>query len=135
MSNKADSSPPKWLGLHDVVDASHIPMLETQAALNEFSGKMPRHEAEASAHASYKKDQLTEAAAHHLVGMKAAHAAGDMDSAKKHSVMYMLALKSLGHEGMDPPPEVDTKAKNLPNTLARFRPHKADQYSIPKLTE
>jgi hypothetical protein len=123
---------PQWLGRYPMVDADHINDLETRAAVNEFGGKMPRHAAEQKAHEDYRKDQLHEAAAHHLVGMKAAHAAGDHDSAQKHGAMYVLALKALGLDNtVDPPPEVANKAKNTPAEVYRFKPHKGDSFALP----
>jgi hypothetical protein len=122
---------PKWLDRYPVVDADHLHDLEQRAAINEFHRKMPRHVAEQTAHDDYRKDQLVEAAAHHLVGMKAAHGAGDMESAKKHGAMYMLACKALGHNDLEPPPEVAVKAKHTPAQVYKFRAHKGDAFVLP----
>lgn len=122
---------PRWLGKYPMVDADHMEDLEARAAINEFSKKMPRHLAEEQAHADYRKDQLHEAAAHHLVGMQAAHAAGDADSATKHGAMYTLALKALGHDNsVEPPPEVASKARHTPAEVYRFKAHKGDAFSV-----
>jgi hypothetical protein len=126
---------PKWRDQYPITDADHTHDLETQAALNEFMHKLPRHEAEAEAHRSYRKEQLAEAAAHHYLGMKSAHAAGAKDEAKKHGVFYALALKELGHEPVgDLPPDVSAKVKNLEQTAPpyRFKPHKGDSFAIPE---
>lgn len=123
---------PKWLGRYPMLDADHENDLETRAAIHQFGGKMERHKAEDQAHADYRKDQLHEAAAHHMVGMKAAHAAGDDESAQKHGVMYVLALKALGHDNtVEPPPEVANKAKNTPSQVYRFKAHKGDTFAMP----
>ena len=83
------------------------------------------------AHADYFKEQLEEAAAHHLTGMKAALAAGDGESAKKHGVVYTLALQKLGHNPVgEPPPSVANKAKKMPKSLYSFKAHKADIFSL-----
>ncbi len=124
---------PKWNG-HPIVDADHTHILETQSSINELMHKMPRHEAEKAAHDFYKKDQLAEAAAHHLIGMQTAHAAGSKEDAKKHGAMYVLCLKQLGHDAVGAPPhEVATKAKNLKatNPIYNFKAHKGDSFAIP----
>lgn len=123
-----------WLDKYPVLDADHSHMLETQAAFNEFAHRMPRHEAEKAAHDWYKKDQLTDAAAHHLVGMQLAHAAGAKDEAKKHGVMYALSCRQLGHDPVgEPSPEVASRAKNLKatNPLYNFKVHAADTFAMP----
>jgi hypothetical protein len=125
---------PKWRDRYPILDLEHTHALETQAAINEFHHKIKRHEAEALAHEQYKKDQLHEAAAFHLTGMKAAHAAGAMEEARKHGVLYSLAMKALGHEpGAEPPAEVTTKAKNMAETkpVYKFKSHKGDAFSLP----
>lgn len=127
-----------WLDKYPIVDADHVHDLETRAAIGEFMNRMPRHLAEAKAHEDYKKDQLTEAAGHHLNGIKSSHAAGDHVAAKKHGIMYALALKALGHDPVgEVPSEVSTKAKNMSITdpIHSFRAHRADQYSLPKTDE
>jgi hypothetical protein len=123
---------PKWLDQYPIVDADHIHHLETLAAIKEFHDKVPRHEAEAAAHGEYKKDQQAEAAAFHLTGMKAAHAAGDMDSAKKHGVMYSLSMRALGHDPVgEPPHEVANKMAHETPKIYHFKAHAADAFSMP----
>jgi hypothetical protein len=98
-------------------------------------GKKSRHEAEKAAHDEYVKDQLEEAAAHHHTGVKMAHAAGDMESAKKHGMMYVLAMKQLGHDSVgEVPAEIKAKAKNMAATkpLHKFKAHKGDAFSLPE---
>jgi hypothetical protein len=76
-----------WAG-RPIVDAGHITDLETAAALHEFRDRMPRNEAEDRAHTAYRRDHHLTGAAHHLNGMRAAQAAGQMEEAKKHGAMY-----------------------------------------------
>ena len=120
--------PKKWLDKYPILDDDHVHGLEARAALNEWAHKLPRHEAEAEAHKDYIKDQLTEGASHHYLGMKTAHAAGDTDSALKHGIMYKLALNALGHKDtIKPPPEVENKAKHTPSKgLYKFKYHPSD---------
>jgi hypothetical protein len=73
-----------------------------------------------------------EAAAHHLSGIKAAHAIGDLNTAQKHGAMYALHLKSLELNPMDAvPPEVMAKL-NSPNRPAttRFKAHAGDAFAV-----
>ena len=126
---------PKWLDQYPIVDAEHVNDLETRAAIHEFMHKLPRHEAQAKAHGDYRRDQLAEAAAHHLMGMQAAHSLGSMEEAKRHGVMYALAMRELGHDPVgEPPPEVAKKAKDRAQTdpLHKFKAHKGDVFSMPK---
>lgn len=127
-----DAKPtPMWLKRFPIVDQEHVPDLEQRAAIHEFGGKIPRHAAEEKAYQDYRHDQLVEAGAHHLVGMKAAHAAGATDQATKHGAMYVLALRALGHDNtISPPDEVATKAANTPSDVYHFKAHKGDAYSI-----
>jgi len=129
---------PQWLGRYPMVDAEHVHDLDTRAALKEFHEKMPRHEAEAAAHKDYVHDQLVEAAVHHLTGLKAAHAAGDMETAKKHGVMYGLCVKRIDPKANiagEPPPDVATRAKNSPGQGFRFRAHAGDAFALPEKSE
>jgi hypothetical protein len=133
MSNKVLDAAPKWLNKFPVVDADHVAGLEQDAAIHEFGHKMPRHEAEARAHAEYRTAQLEEAAAHHLVGLTAAHAAGASEDAKKHAAVYGVALKALGHDDvMNPPPGVASKAKHTPAPVYKFKAHKGDAFALPE---
>lgn len=121
-----------WMDRHPITDPSHVDHLEVLAAIKALSEKLPKDKAEDAAHAEYKKDQLHDAAAHHLVGIKAALGAGDHDAAKKHGAMYGLALKALGYPIVgEPPAEVANKANRLDHKLYHFRAHKADVFSIP----
>lgn len=120
-----------WQGVYPITDPDHSAHLETAAALKEFHHNMPRHKAEEEAHKEYQKDQLHEAGAHHLLGMKASLGAGDHDSAKKHGTMYALILRKLGHPIVgEPPPEIADKAKHMEKKPYKFKAHKADAYVI-----
>lgn len=127
-----DEKFPKWQGKYPIVDADHVHGLETAAAINEFSHKMPRHEAEEKAHGQYIREQLVGAAAHHLAGIRAAQGAGDVESVKKHGLMYQLAMRSLGHNPMEEPPAEVLNHKNheLQNVY-RFKAHPADAFAMP----
>lgn len=117
-----------WLG-RTILHPSHHEELEQNAAVNEFGLKMPRKEAEAAAYADYEKRQRTQAAAHHLAGMKAAHAAGDMEAARKHGMMYQLHVKALGHEPVGPTaPAIAALLQG--QKVYRFKPHKGDTFAV-----
>jgi hypothetical protein len=122
-----------WMdnGAYPLVKPEHAQELEQNAAINEFGMKKPRAEAEAAAYADYKKRQHTEAAAHHLAGMKAAHGAGDMEAARKHSLMYNLHSKALGHEPVGPAhPDVIAHLNAKPSKVYKFKPHHGDQLAL-----
>lgn len=123
---------PKWLGRYHIMDTAHADQLNVAAAINEAHFGMKRPEAEEKAYKDYKHEQLVEAAAHHLSGMKASHAAGNMEAAHKHGLMYGLALRQLGHKDLvNPPDEVAQHAKNTPSEdIARFKGHRADAFSL-----
>ncbi len=134
------SQMPLWQGKYPVLDTAdvsgarpHEDDLEMRAAINEHHHKMPRHEAEKKAWEDYRREQVINTAAHHYVGMKASHAAGKMEDAKKHGVMYLLALRHLGHnDPVRPPEEVLERAKNTPSEdVGRFKAHKGDVYTMP----
>jgi hypothetical protein len=122
-----------WQGKYPMSDTTHADDLQMRADINEHMHRMPRAEAEAAAHRDYRKDQIVEAAAHHYVGMKASHAAGNDEAAKKHGFMYALALHQLGHKDlMNPPDEVVQHTKKTPSEdIARFKSHKSDVFTLP----
>jgi hypothetical protein len=123
---------PKWLGRYPIMDTAHTTGLEWQAAINQLHHGMQKPDAEEKAYKDYKHEQLVEAAAHHLAGMKASSAAGHTDAAHKHGLMYGLALRQLGHKDIvTPPDEVTQHAKNTPSEdIARFKAHRADAFSL-----
>jgi hypothetical protein len=122
-----------WLGngQYPLVKPEHAEELEQHAAVNEFGMKMPRDKAEAEAYKGYKDRQHKEAAAHHLAGMKAAHGAGDMEAARKHSLMYGLHSKAIGHEPVGPAhPDVIAHLSSKPSKVYKFKPHHGDQLAL-----
>jgi hypothetical protein len=123
---------PMWKGKYPMSDTAHADDLQMRSDINRHMHRLPEHEADARAHADYRKDQIFAAAGHHWNGMKAAAAAGNDDAAKKHGVMYTLALHQLGHKDpMNPPPEVLEAAKDPKSKIARFQAHPGDAYSMP----
>lgn len=124
---------PKWKDKYPISDADHIAHLDTLSAIHEFGSKLPRHEAEAKAYQDYKKDRLTESSAHHYNGMKAAHAVGDMETAKRHATFFALAMKAMGKSPHDElPDDVANKAKYEPTGITKFKPHKSDLFTLTK---
>jgi hypothetical protein len=122
-----------WQGKYPMSDTTHEADLQMRSDIYEHMHRMPRHEAQARAHEDYRKDQIAKAAAHHWNGMKASHAAGNDEAAKKHGVMYALALHQLGHKDLlSPPPEVLEHAKDPKSEIARFKAHPGDAYSMPE---
>ena len=118
---------PKWQGRRIVKD-THAPEIEHAAAIYEFKHLLPRGEAERRAFDDYRKAHHQQAAAHHLRGMRAAGAAGDLDEASKHSTAYSLHLHALGH---DPLEAVPSEIESLVNDEKRkshykFKAHNAD---------
>lgn len=123
---------PSWKGKYPASDTTHFDDLQMRADIYEHMHRMPRHQAEAAAHADYRKEQIHKAAAHHWNGMKAAHAAGNEGAAKKHGFMYGLALHQLGHKDLlSPPPEVLEAAKDPKSEIAHFKAHPGDAFSLP----
>ncbi len=127
--------PPSWMG-RPVTSKDHLQDLETEAAINEFGpSRMPRGQAEEHAYKGYVQKQHTEAAAHHLAGMRAAHASGDMESARKHSLMYGVHSKALGHDPVGPAhPSVAAHLEGNPGKV-KFKPHRGDLFAIQKPPE
>ena len=125
-------TPPKWMG-RPISHRDHDRDLEIEAAINEFGpSHMPRAQAEEKAYKSYLNRQHTEAAAHHLAGMKSAHAAGDMDSARKHSVMYSIHSNALGHDSVGPAhPAVAAHMESNPSKV-KFKSHHGDLFALTK---
>lgn len=122
---------PMWLDRHPIVDEGHSHDLETRAAINEFHYHMPRQAAEERAYKEYLRDRHLDAAAHHLAGVKAAHASNDMESARKHGGMYQLHMKMLGLDPVGPPPgEIASRLREDPPSVYKFKPHKADLFAL-----
>lgn len=123
---------PSWAG-RPLAAHDHAQQLDLDAAVNEFGLKMPREQAEDEAYHQYlynpSKGQHALAAHHHLAGMKAAHAAGDMDSARKHSLMYNMHAKALGHSPVDAARELASHIKE-PAKVYRFKSHRGDAFAV-----
>lgn len=125
-----------WLGRFPILDESHQDDLEARAAIHEFKGKLPRQAAEERAHGDYMKERALDSAAHHLIGIKAAHAAGHDEAAGKHGEAYAGAMKAAGHDPFSTPPqEVLDRAKHTKNNVYSFKAHEADQLFTPEHRE
>lgn len=121
-----------WLG-RPVVHPKDGDLLEMNAAIHEFQGKVPRGEAEERAHGEYRREHHLDGAAHHLMGIKIANTAQQSDDAQKHGAMYALHMRALGHDPhSDPPGEVKSRLKGEKQKLYRFRAHKADLFVVDK---
>jgi hypothetical protein len=119
-----------WMG-KPILYPDHHDELEQNAAVNEFALKMARPDAEHAAYGDYVKRQRVMAAAHHLEGMKAAHAVGDMESARKHGAMYNMHSKALGHEPVGPAhPDVVAHMQKQPSKVYKFKAHKGDLFAL-----
>lgn len=121
----------QWLG-RPIVDPAHVHDLEQRAAIHEFHGRLPRQAAEEQAHKEYIRDQRLTAAAHHLHGMKAAQAVGDMEAARQHGMLYELHVKACGLNPTAPPSsEITSKLSGeTPPRVYRFKAHKGDLYAL-----
>lgn len=127
---KALEGAPKWLG-QPIADPRHAELLEQDAAVNEFGKKMPRPEAERAAYGDYVRGQRVKAAAHHLAGMRAASAAGDKESARKHGLMYELHSRAIGHDPAGPVhPAVAAAAESERPKVYKFKSHQGDLFAL-----
>lgn len=124
------NAPTLWMNKYPVSSKDHIEELEQNAAIGQFHGGLPKEKAEAQAHKEYVQRERMKAAAHHLAGMKAAHIAGDLQTAKKHSDMYGHHMKALGHKEIGEPPASITGMANKEPFKMRFRPHKGDMFAM-----
>lgn len=110
----------KWNG-RKIVSQDHIPDLEHASALYEFEQGFPRADSEERAYSDYKSKFHREAAAHHLRGLRAAQASGDIDEARKHGVAYSLHLGELGHDPMDATPDDIKKIAEGDNAKVHYK--------------
>lgn len=114
-----------------ILSQDHIEGLEHAAAIHEFEHGLPRSIAEEKAYHQYKMEHHRSGAAHHLVGLKAAQAAGDMDEAQKHGVAYGMHMEAMGADPTDPvPPEVEKLAQESSPKVYRFKSHKSDGFLV-----
>lgn len=116
-----------------ILSQDDIPDLEHAAALLEFEHGYPREQAQHLAHKMYSDKIHTEAAAHHLLGLKAAQQAGDLDECHRHGVAYKMHMDKLGLDSMDKTPESVSKlmAGLEKPKVYRFKAHKADRLLSP----
>lgn len=115
----------RWQG-RAVLNKDHSFDLDRSAAVYEFKHKLDRNKAEEMAYGDYRKARSIDGAAHHLAGMKAAHAVGNKKDAIKHSLAYGLHMKNLGHDPVgEPPDEVKEKVSDHADVYG-FKPHDAD---------
>ncbi len=111
------------------IAGKHSDRLEVDSALNEFKDRMPRAEAEKKAYEEYKKGQHTDGAIHHLRAMRAAQAASDDEAATKHSALFTLHMKELGHDPYgELPKEIQEKLKDTKSLppVRKFHAHRSD---------
>src|SRR6185436_13811864 len=126
---------PMWVDRHPLADHKHAQDLELAAAVNEFAHRMPREQAEDEAYKEYLyhpvKGQHALAAQHHLAGMKAASAAGDKEAARKHSLMYGLHAKALGHGEVGAvPKDIQHELMTSPPKIYKFKAHRGDAFAV-----
>jgi hypothetical protein len=126
-----------WLGRFPVLDESHADELDAAAAVHEFGDKrMPREAAEARAHQDYMRDRALDSAAHHLLGVRAAHASGHDEAATKHGEAYAGAMKAAGLNPFEPPhKDVLDRIKTKRPEVYAFKAHPADQFFVPEHRE
>lgn len=122
-----------WLN-RKIVHPSHADELENASALNEFEHGLPRDQAEGKAYDEYRKAHHRTAASHHLRGMKAAQASGDMEEARKHGIAFAMHMDGLGHDPMDEVPEEIRKLSDGDDKdrFSKFKAHKADTFFLDK---
>lgn len=116
-----------------IVRDSDSDRLEEAAAMLEFGDGVPRSQAEDRAHQTYTLDEHRKAAAHHLRGLRAAQAAGDLQEAHHHGEAYHRHMGRLGHDSMDQVPEDVKKLVEAEDkgTHYKFKAHAADKLLYP----
>lgn len=125
----------KW-GHYPVLHEDNIPELEAAAAAHEFRNGLRRPEAEGRAHADYVRARAVEAAAHHLLGMRSAHAVGADESAAKHGAGYAAAMDAAGHNAFgEVPQEVLDRVHEMAPKAHSFKAHAADAMFAPAVSD
>lgn len=124
----SDKKEHKWLDRHPVLHPDDVNDLERDAALHEFKHKKPRGKAESDAYSDYLTRVWADAAAHHLVGIRIAHAAKDKDTARKHGVLYVAAVKKMGGAPVGTPPDAVVAALEKVKAPYKFKNHHADAW-------
>lgn len=117
-----------WRGQYPILSPDHHAELEARSAIHELGSGLNRVDAEHKAHEDYFHGHMRRAAAHHLAGQRAASAAGDVEDAARHGIMYGMLARTLGFSATDPPPD-DIAASAKDNALSPvydYRPHTAD---------
>jgi hypothetical protein len=124
-----------WYG-HPVKDEAHATNLDLKAATYQFHHGMDRHEAENKAKHEDRVERHQKAAAHHLDGMKAAHAVGNHEDAQQHHMMYTLHAKALGFEtnGAVPPEVAKWQGSKAEKHAYTFKGHGDDQFLTEPVT-
>ena len=119
---------PTWYG-RPIAKETHKNDLEHHAAMLEFGEGYPRKQAEEAAYGAYMREHHQQASAHHLRGMRAAQASGDLSEANLHGEAYHHHMTNLGHDSLDQvPPEIHalTEAEDR-HTHYKFKAHPADR--------
>jgi hypothetical protein len=115
------------LDYYPVISEDHHADLDARAAVAEFRDKLPKELAERKAHEDYMEEHAYRAAAHHLLGIRAAMASGHDAAAKRHAQAYAAALKVAGHSPLGTPPQkVLDYIQDLKNQVYTFKDHPAD---------
>lgn len=118
---------PVWQNRFPVVAPEHFDGLEAAAAVHEFKHKKSRDAAEHAAHDDYRVEQARDSAAHHLLGIRAAHASGNDGAAREHGEAYAAAMKAAGHDPFaPPPPQVMDRVREAMPKVYSFKAHPAD---------
>lgn len=128
MAKKEEKKVSPWLGRHPVLSDDDHPGLEAQAAVHQFHGGMPQKDAEERAYGDYRRSRALDAAAHHLLGMRAAHAAQDEDAAHSHHAAYSAAVTAVGGDpGAAPLQEVLDRIAEARPRVYSFKEHPSDR--------
>lgn len=126
-SAKPAEGPSHWRGMI-ILHEAHAPELEARAAVHELGNGLAPQDAHERAYAEYLHGHMTRAAAHHLAGLRAAHAAGDVETAARHGMTYGVIMRTLGHDPHGaPPPEIHEMSSDpLLTHVYDYRPHGLD---------
>ncbi len=135
-AHAAKNKPKLWLNRYPIVHEDHVPDLEARAAVHEFKNRVPREQAELKAHTDYTRERALDAAAHHLVGLKAGHAAGNDEAAKAHAAAYTGAMQHAGFDPYQKPPqEITDRIEAAKQNVYSFKKHPADSFFNPVTEE
>lgn len=117
-----------WRDRLPILDAAHAPELEARAAVKELGEGKSARQAEDEAHKEYLEGHMRRAAAHHLAGLRASHAAGDRAAAASHGLVYGVLARHLGFSAAGEPPEDIAAMARDPEQVkvTEFKPHGSD---------